>query len=211
MGVVCQLIAGGSLFCCRPQDLRRRLALDNGVQPEREGSLLPLQRVQQSHRSAVLDRDAEWLKQHPDAHFWIEGYADIRGDIFYNLVLSYRRAQFMKTSLTEPRSERIADRLCHGMGQTVSGLCAEQTLTVSRRTGAWTWCSPNCCCRSRSCPSAGQLLLLPDASRSLDGPVCGGRQRYFARLLQTLRMHIPWLPLVHLPEKWHGESSYKSG
>jgi outer membrane protein OmpA-like peptidoglycan-associated protein len=50
---------------------------------------------------AVLDRDAEWLKQHSDAHFWIEGYADVRGDIFYNLVLSYRRAQFVKTSLTK--------------------------------------------------------------------------------------------------------------
>jgi outer membrane protein OmpA-like peptidoglycan-associated protein len=50
---------------------------------------------------AVLDRDAEWLKQHADAHFWIEGYADVRGDIFYNLVLSYRRAQFVKTSLTK--------------------------------------------------------------------------------------------------------------
>ncbi|SRR5271157_4459124 len=48
---------------------------------------------------AVLDRDAEWLKQHSDSHFWIEGYADVRGDIFYNLVLSYRRAQFVKTSL----------------------------------------------------------------------------------------------------------------
>lgn len=50
---------------------------------------------------SVLDHDAEWLKQHSDAHFWIEGYADVRGDIFYNLVLSYRRAQFVKKSLTE--------------------------------------------------------------------------------------------------------------
>jgi peptidoglycan-associated lipoprotein len=50
---------------------------------------------------AVLDGDADWLKQHSDAHFWIEGYADVRGDIFYNLVLSYRRAQFVKTSLTK--------------------------------------------------------------------------------------------------------------
>ncbi len=50
---------------------------------------------------AVLDRDAEWLKQHSDANFWIQGYADVRGDIFYNLVLSYRRAQFVKTSLTK--------------------------------------------------------------------------------------------------------------
>jgi len=51
--------------------------------------------------SAVLDSDADWLKQHSDAHFWIEGYADVRGDIFYNLVLSYRRAQFVKTSLAK--------------------------------------------------------------------------------------------------------------
>ena len=49
--------------------------------------------------SAVLDADAQWLKQHPDAHFWIQGYADIRGDVVYNLVLSYRRAQWIKNSL----------------------------------------------------------------------------------------------------------------
>src|SRR5271167_1142399 len=50
---------------------------------------------------AALDSDAEWLKQHSDTHFWIQGYADVRGDIFYNLVLSYRRAQFVKTSLAK--------------------------------------------------------------------------------------------------------------
>src|ERR1700761_2003118 len=49
----------------------------------------------------VLHADAEWLKQHPDAHLWIQGYADIRGDIFYNLVLSYRRAQFVKSTLVK--------------------------------------------------------------------------------------------------------------
>ena len=25
---------------------------------------------------AALDSDAEWLKQHSDTHFWIQGYAD---------------------------------------------------------------------------------------------------------------------------------------
>jgi outer membrane protein OmpA-like peptidoglycan-associated protein len=50
---------------------------------------------------SVLNSDADWLKQHPDAHFWIQGYADARGDIFYNLVLSYRRAQFIKSSLVQ--------------------------------------------------------------------------------------------------------------
>jgi peptidoglycan-associated lipoprotein len=50
---------------------------------------------------SVLNSDADWLKQHPDAHLWIQGYADVRGDIFYNLVLSYRRAQFVKSRLVK--------------------------------------------------------------------------------------------------------------
>ncbi len=48
-----------------------------------------------------LQADGDFLKQHPDAHLWIQGYADIRGDIFYNLVLSYRRAQFVKSKLVK--------------------------------------------------------------------------------------------------------------
>jgi outer membrane protein OmpA-like peptidoglycan-associated protein len=47
----------------------------------------------------VLDPNAAWLKQNPDAKMWIQGYADPRGDIVYNLVLSYHRAQFIKTQL----------------------------------------------------------------------------------------------------------------
>ena len=47
----------------------------------------------------VLTSDAQWLKQHPDAHFWIQGRADNRGDVVYNLALSYRRAQFIKQDL----------------------------------------------------------------------------------------------------------------
>ncbi len=46
----------------------------------------------------VLQADGDYLKQHP-SQLWIQGYADIRGDIFYNLVLSYRRAQFVKAKL----------------------------------------------------------------------------------------------------------------
>jgi len=50
---------------------------------------------------AVLDSNAAWLKQNPDAKMWIQGYADPRGDIVYNLVLSYRRAQWVKTQLVK--------------------------------------------------------------------------------------------------------------
>jgi outer membrane protein OmpA-like peptidoglycan-associated protein len=50
---------------------------------------------------ATLDSNAQWLKQNPDAKMWIQGYADPRGDIVYNLVLSYRRAQWIKTQLVK--------------------------------------------------------------------------------------------------------------
>jgi peptidoglycan-associated lipoprotein len=50
---------------------------------------------------AVLDANAAWLKENPDAKMWIQGYADPRGDIVYNLVLSYRRAQWVKTQLVQ--------------------------------------------------------------------------------------------------------------
>ena len=50
---------------------------------------------------ATLDSNAEWLKQNPDAKIWIQGYADPRGDIVYNLVLSYRRAQWIKAQLVQ--------------------------------------------------------------------------------------------------------------
>jgi outer membrane protein OmpA-like peptidoglycan-associated protein len=49
----------------------------------------------------TLQADADWLKQNSNGQLWIQGYADIRGDIFYNLVLSYRRAQFVKTKLVK--------------------------------------------------------------------------------------------------------------
>ena len=47
----------------------------------------------------VLKADGNWLVQNTGSDMWIQGYADVRGDIFYNLVLSYRRAQFVKSQL----------------------------------------------------------------------------------------------------------------
>ncbi len=49
----------------------------------------------------VLKSDGNWLSQNTGSQMWIQGYADIRGDIFYNLVLSYRRAQFVKEKLIQ--------------------------------------------------------------------------------------------------------------
>ena len=73
---------------------------------------------------AILDRDADWLKQHSDANFWIQGYADVRGDIFYNLVLSYRRAQFVKTSLVNRGVSESQIGFATGWGK-LYPVCAE--------------------------------------------------------------------------------------
>jgi peptidoglycan-associated lipoprotein len=41
----------------------------------------------------ILDRQVEWLNQHPDVRVRLEGNADLRGSITYNQALGARRAQ----------------------------------------------------------------------------------------------------------------------
>jgi len=48
---------------------------------------------------ATLQENAQWLKAHPEALVTIEGGADERGDIVYNLVLSDMRAKATKDAL----------------------------------------------------------------------------------------------------------------
>jgi len=48
----------------------------------------------------VLQSDVQWLKDHPDVRFYIEGYASTRGDdILYNLLLSVKRAEAIKKTI----------------------------------------------------------------------------------------------------------------
>ena len=47
----------------------------------------------------ALDDDARWLTEHPNVRFYIDGYASTRGDQTYNLILSQRRADWVKQSL----------------------------------------------------------------------------------------------------------------
>jgi len=49
----------------------------------------------------TLQQDAEWLKSHPDVVFTIEGDADPRGDIVYNLYLSDARALAARDELVK--------------------------------------------------------------------------------------------------------------
>jgi peptidoglycan-associated lipoprotein len=50
---------------------------------------------------AVLQRNAEWLKAHPDVAFTIEGDADDRGSIAYNVFLSDQRALETRDALVK--------------------------------------------------------------------------------------------------------------
>jgi outer membrane protein OmpA-like peptidoglycan-associated protein len=65
----------------------------------------------------TLQTDADWLKQNTASPLWIQGYADIRGDIFYNLVLSYRRAQFVKSKLVQSGVDESRIQFATGWGK----------------------------------------------------------------------------------------------
>jgi len=47
----------------------------------------------------VLESNIQWLRDHPNDRFYIEGYASSRGDLGYNLDLSRRRANWVKQTL----------------------------------------------------------------------------------------------------------------
>ena len=50
---------------------------------------------------AVLQADANFLKQHPNIHFTIEGHCDERGSTEYNLALGDNRASSAKNALVQ--------------------------------------------------------------------------------------------------------------
>ena len=50
---------------------------------------------------SVLQMDAQWLKQHPDAKVTIEGHCDERGSTEYNLTLGDNRARAARDALVQ--------------------------------------------------------------------------------------------------------------
>ena len=65
----------------------------------------------------VLQAAGNWLQQNTASPLWIQGYADVRGDIFYNLVLSYRRAQFVKSKLVAAGVDQSRIQFATGWGK----------------------------------------------------------------------------------------------
>jgi len=65
----------------------------------------------------ALDDDARWLKEHPNVHFYIDGYASTRGEQVYNLMLSQRRADWVKQSLISHGVPEDRIKLSVGWGE----------------------------------------------------------------------------------------------
>lgn len=54
-----------------------------------------------SDAQQVIQQDAQWLSQHPNVNFTIEGHCDERGSTEYNLALGDNRAQAVKNALVQ--------------------------------------------------------------------------------------------------------------
>jgi outer membrane protein OmpA-like peptidoglycan-associated protein len=69
---------------------------DNSV----HGVLFPNNVYDAPENPNILDEDAQWLKDHANEHFYIEGYASSKGEPdFNNLRLSAQRADWIKQAL----------------------------------------------------------------------------------------------------------------
>jgi outer membrane protein OmpA-like peptidoglycan-associated protein len=85
--------------------------------------------------NAALKANVEWLKAHPNVRFYVNGYADVRGDVLYNVSLAQRRADKVKAALIKLGISEDRIVTAAGWGELI-GVCAEQTdecYTLNRR------------------------------------------------------------------------------
>jgi len=75
---------------------------------------------------SALDDNVQWLKDHPDVRFYVNGYASITGDIVYNLALSQRRADWVKQTLINRGIPENRIVVAAGWGE-LYPVCAEDT------------------------------------------------------------------------------------
>lgn len=66
---------------------------------------------------AVLDSNAQWLKDHPNVRFYVDGYASSRGDLVYNLALAQRRAEWVKRALISRGVAENQIKMATGWGE----------------------------------------------------------------------------------------------
>lgn len=92
----------------------------------------------------ILSSDADWLKSHPSVLVTLEGDADERGDIIYNVVLSGERATATKDALVElgVPADRIVFATGWGKLYPVCSQSDESCWSQNRRTHFATWPPP---------------------------------------------------------------------
>ena len=90
---------------------------------------------------AILSSDAEWLKAHPEVTITLEGDADERGTVVYNVVLSGERANTVKDALVEMGvpADRIAFATGWGKLYPVCSQSDDSCWSQNRRTHFATW------------------------------------------------------------------------
>lgn len=83
----------------------------------------------------TLEADAAYLKAHPELKVRIDGYADNRGTIIYNLVLSQKRADIAKADLIRAgvAADRIISATGWGMLYPTCDMDSDQCWDVNRR------------------------------------------------------------------------------
>ena len=94
-----------------------------------------------SEDRAILAQDGEWLKAHPNVMITLEGDADERGDVIYNVVLSGERAMAAKDALVQMSvpEDRIAFAAGWGKLYPVCAQSDESCWSQNRRTHFATW------------------------------------------------------------------------
>jgi len=65
----------------------------------------------------ALEDNVQWLKDRPNVHFYVDGYASSRGELLYNLNLSQRRANWVKQTLVSQGIRESRIKVAAGWGQ----------------------------------------------------------------------------------------------
>ncbi|HXJ89798.1 MAG TPA: OmpA family protein [Candidatus Binatia bacterium] len=66
---------------------------------------------------SALDNNVQWLKDHPNVRFYVDGYASSRGDWLYNLRLSQRRANWVKQAMVSRGIAASRIKVAAGWGE----------------------------------------------------------------------------------------------
>ena len=79
--------------------------------------LFPYNDHDEPSNPSALDSNVQWLKDHPNVRFYVDGYASSRGDWLYNLSLSQRRADWIKQTLVNRGIAESRIKVTAGWGE----------------------------------------------------------------------------------------------